>query len=120
MTPTSWTVIIVEAGSPDKHIKAADVRQGTTVLATSGDAVNTVVVPHPGKNAKVMICAEGYKQKDVDVVGVLQTVELTPGTPGCAPLPTPSPSPSRSPSPSPSGSPGTSPSPSPSPSPSSS
>ena len=118
MTPTSWTVIIVEAGSPDKHIKAADVRQGTTVLATSGDAVNTVVVPHPGKNAKVMICAAGYQQKDVDVVGVLQTVELTPGTPGCAPLPTPSPSPS--PSASPSGSPGTSPSGSPSPSPTSS
>jgi hypothetical protein len=118
MTPTSWTVLIVEAGNPDKHIKAADVRQGTTVLATSGEAVNTVVVPHPGKNAKVMICAEGYKQQDVDVTGVLQTVELTPGTPGCAPLPTPSPSPSRSPSPSPSGSPGASPSPSPTPSPS--
>jgi hypothetical protein len=124
MTPTSWTAIIVEAGNPDKHIKGADVRQGTTVLATSTEAVNTVVVPHPGKNAKVMICAAGYQQKDVDVVGVLQTVELTPGTPECAPLPTPSPSPLPSPSASPSGSPGTSPSPapsrSPSPSPSSS
>lgn len=118
MAPTSWTVIIVEAGNPDKHIPKADVRQGTTVLATSGDAVNTVVAPHPGKNSKVMICADGYQQKDVDVVGVLQTVELTPGTPSCTPLPTPSPSPSPSPSASPSGSPGTSPSPTPSPSPS--
>lgn len=118
MTPTSWTVIIVEAGSADKRIKAADIRQGTTVLATSGEAINTVVQPHPGKNSKVMICAAGYQQKDLDVTGVLQTVELTPGGPGCAPLPTRSPSPS--PSPSPSGSPGTSPSPSPSPSPSAS
>lgn len=111
MTPTSWTVIITEAGNPDKHIQKADIRQGTTVLATSGEAVNTVVAPHPGKNAKVMICAEGYQQKDVDVTGVLQTVELTPGSPGCAPLPSPSPSPSRSPSASPSASPSPSPSP---------
>jgi hypothetical protein len=116
LTPTSWTVIVIEAGSPDKHIAKADIRQGTTVLATSGDAVNTVVVPHPGKSAKVMICADGYQQKDVDVTGVLQTVELTPGGPGCAPLPTPSPSPS--PSASPSGAPAASPSTSPSPSPS--
>lgn len=116
MTPTSWTVIIIEAGSPDKHIQKAAIRQGTTVLATSGEAVNTIVAPHPGKNAKAMVCADGYQQKDVDVTGVLQTVELSPGGPGCAPLPTPSPSPS--PSPSASGSPAASPSASPSPSPS--
>lgn len=118
MTPTSWTVIIIEAGSPDKHIQKADIRQGTTVLATSGEAVNTVVAPHPGKNAKVMICAEGYQQKDVDVTGVLQTVELTPGSPGCAPLPSPSPTATPPPTASPSGSPAASPSASPSPSPS--
>ena len=118
ITPTSWTVIITEAGKPDNHIQKADIRQGTTVLATSGEAINTVVAPHPGKNAKVMICAEGYQQKDVDVTGVLQMVELTPGSPGCTPLPSPSPPPSPSPSGSPAPSPSSAPSPSPAASPS--
>ena len=113
MKPTSWTVLIKELGaSPEKSIQKADIRQGTTVLATSTEAVNTVVFPHPGKGAKVLICAEGYQSQDVDVVGVLQTVELAPGGTGCPPLPSPSPSPS------PAGSPGASPSPSPAPSPS--
>ena len=116
MKPTSWTVLIKELGSPEKSIQKADIRQGTTVLATSSEAVNTVVFPHPGKGAKVLICAEGYQSQDVDVVGVLQTVELAPGGTGCPPLP--SPSPSASPSASPSGSPAASPSPSPSPTPS--
>jgi hypothetical protein len=115
MAPTSWTVLIKEAGNPDKSIKGADVRQGTTVLRTSTEAVNTVIVPHPGKGAKVLICAEGYASKDVDVVGVLQTVELTPGGSGCPPLPSPSPTPTRSPTASPSASPSPSRSPSPSP-----
>jgi hypothetical protein len=116
MTPTSWTVQVVEAGTTDKFIKNADIRQGDTVLASTKDAVNAVVAPHPGKNAKVMICAEGYQQKDVTVSGVLQIVELTPGSPGCPPLPSPSPTPT--PRPSASASPGASPSASPSPSPS--
>src|SRR5467141_3325770 len=55
MTPTSWTALIIEAGAPDKHIKKADIRQGDKVLATSGDAVNTIVAPHPGKNAVVLV-----------------------------------------------------------------
>ena len=116
MKPTSWSVLIKELGNPEKSIVGAEIRQGTTVLATSTEAVNTVVFPHPGKGAKVMICAEGYQSQDVDVVGVLQTVELAPGGAGCPPLP--SPSPSASPSPSPGGSPAASPSPSPSPTPS--
>jgi hypothetical protein len=116
MTPTSWTVLIVEAGAPDKHIKKADIRQGDTVLATSGETVNTIVAPHPGKNAKVLICAAGYESKDVAVTGVLQTVELTPGGTGCPPLPSPSPTASPVPTASPS-SPRPSASPSPSPSP---
>ena len=116
MTPTSWTVQVVEAGTTDKFIKNADIRQGDTVLASTKEAVNAVVAPHPGKNAKVMICAEGYQQKDVTVAGVLQIVELTPGSPGCPPLPSPSPTPT--PRPSASASPGASPSASPSPSPS--
>ncbi len=119
MTPTSWTVQVIEAGSPDKFIKNAAVRQGDTVLATTGEAVNAIVAPHPGKGAKVMICADGYQQKDVTATGVIQTVELTPGSPGCPPLPSPSPtaSPVPSASGSPAASPGASPSPTPSPSP---
>ena len=119
MTPTSWTVQVVEAGTTDKFVKNAGVRQGDTELANTHDAVNAVVSPHPGKNAKVMICADGYQAKEVTVVGVLQTVELTPGSPGCPPLPTPSPSPSPRPSASgsPAASPGASPSPTPSPTP---
>lgn len=116
MKPTSWTVLIKEVGNAEKSIQKADIRQGTTVLATSSEAVNTVVFPHPGKGAKVTICAEGYQTQDFDVVGVLQTVELAPGGNGCPPLP--SPSPSASPSPSPGGSPAASPSASPSPTPS--
>ena len=112
MTPTSWTVQVVEAGTTDKFIKKAEIRQGDTLLASTGEAVNAVVAPHPGKNAKVMICAEGYQAKEVTASGVLQTVELTSGSPGCPPRPTPSPRPS------PSGSPAASPSASPSPSPS--
>ena len=113
MKPTSWTVLIKELGSPEKSIQKADIRQGTTVLATSSEAVNTVVFPHPGKGAKVLICAEGYQSLDVDVVGVLQTVELAPGGTGCPPLPSPSPSPGASPGASPSPSPSPTPSPSP-------
>jgi hypothetical protein len=115
MTPTSWTVLIKELGNAEKYVPKADVRQGTTVLATSSEGVvNTVIAPHPGRNAKVTVCAEGYQTQEVEVKGVLQTVELAPGGAGCPPLPSPSPSAS----PSPNGSPGASPSPSPAPSPS--
>ena len=119
MTPTSWTALIIEAGNPDKHIQKAEIRQGDTLLVTSTEAVNTIVSPHPGKNAKVLICADGYQAKEVTVTGVLQTIELTPGSPGCPPRPTPSPSPSPSSSASgsPAASPGASPSPTPSPTP---
>jgi hypothetical protein len=113
MTPTSWTALIVESGT-ETHIEKADIRQGTTVLVTSDAGVNTIVSPHPGRGAKVLVCAEGYESKDVDVVGVLQKVELSRGGSGCPPLPSPSPAPT----PSPTGSPGASPTPTPSPSPS--
>lgn len=113
MTPTSWSALIVESGT-ETPIEKADIRQGTTVLATSTTAVNTIVSPHPGRGAKVLVCAAGYESKDVDVVGVLQKVELSRGGSGCPALPSPSPAPS----PSPTGSPGASPTPTPSPSPS--
>lgn len=113
MTPLSWTAVIVEFGNPDKHVEKAEIRQGTTVLATSSQAVNTIVSPHPGRSVKVLVCAPGYISKDVDVKGVIQTIELAQGGTGCPPLPSPSPTAG----PSPTGSPAASPSPSPNPGP---
>ena len=115
MSPLSFTILVNEAGNPDKHIAKAEIRQGTTLLNTTNDSGNVVISPHPGKDAKILICAAGYDQKEVTIHGVVGTFELTPGTNACPPLPTPTPSPS--PSPSPSASPGASPSPSPTPSP---
>ena len=115
MSPLSFTIQVNEAGNPDKHIAKADIRQGTTSLGITNDGGNQVVSPYPGKDAKLLICATGYDQKEVTVHGVVATAELSPGTNACPPLPTPTPSPS--PSPSPSASPGASPSVNPTPSP---
>jgi hypothetical protein len=114
MAPLSFTIQVNEAGNPDKHIAKADVRQGTTVLATTNDGGNQVISPYPGKDAKVLICATGYDQKEITIRGVVGTFELTPGTNACPPLPTPTPSPSPSPTDS---TPSASPSPSPTASP---
>ena len=118
LTPTSWTALIVDATDPAKHIVGADIRQGTTVLAKSNEGVNTIVAPHPGKNAKVTVCAAEYQTIEVEVKGVLQTIQLAPGGTGCPPLPSPSPTASPLPTASPAASPSGAPSPSPSPSPS--
>jgi hypothetical protein len=118
MSPLSFTIQVNEAGNADKHIASADIRQGTTSLGTTNDGGNTVISPYPGKDAKLLLCAEGYDQKEVTIHGVTGTFELTPGTNACPPLPTPTPSPSPSPGPSdstPSASPGASPSPTASP-----
>lgn len=115
MAPLSFTIQVNEAGKPEKHIANAEIRQGTTLLDKTTDGGNRVLSPYPGKDAKLLICAEGYDQKEITIRGVVGTFELTPGTNACPPLPTPTPSPS--PSPSPSASPGESPSASPTPSP---
>jgi len=116
MSPLSFTIQVNEAGNPDKHIAKADIRQGTSSLAITNDGGNQVISPYPGKDAKLLICAEGYDQKEVTIHGVVGTFELTPGTNACPPLPTPTPSPSPSPSDStPSASPSASPSPTASP-----
>ena len=118
MSALSFTIQVNEAGNPDKHIFKADIRQGTTDLGLTNDGGNTVISPYPGKDAKLLICAEGYDQKEVTIHGVVGTFEITPGTNACPPLPTPTPSPSPSPSPSdstPSASPSASPSPTASP-----
>jgi len=116
MSPLSFTVQVNEAGNADKHIAKADIRQGTTSLGTTNDGGNTVISPYPGKDAKLLICAVGYDQKEVTIKGVVGTFELTPGTNACPPLPTPTPSPSPAPSDTtPSASPSASPSPTASP-----
>ena len=107
MSPNSITITVKEAGAtPDKFIAKADVRQGDKVLGTTLDSGNTVISPHPGKDASVLVCAEGYNRKTVTLKGVAQVVELAVGTEGCPPLPSPSPSavPSGSGSPAPSAS----------------
>ena len=100
LAPLSFTIQVNEVGSPDKHIAKAEVRQGTTSLGTTNDGGNQVISPYPGKDAKLLICAPGYDQKEVTIHGVVGTFELTPGTNACPPLPTPTPLPSPSPSPS--------------------
>ena len=114
MNPISLTVVTKEAGvTPDKFVAKAEIRQGDKLLGTTNDSGNTVVSPHPGKDAQLLICAANYAAKTVAVHGVTLTVELTPGGPACPPLPTPSPA--ASPAASPGASPSAAPSPSPSP-----
>jgi hypothetical protein len=116
LAPLTFTIQVNEAGNPDKHIAKADIRQGTTSLAITNDSGNQVISPYPGLDAKLLICADGYDQKEITIRGVVGTFELTPGTNACPPLPTPTPSPSPSPGPSDS-TPSASPSPSPTTSP---
>jgi len=112
LAPLTFTIQVNEAGNPDKHIAKADIRQGTTSLGTTNDGGNQVISPYTGQDAKLLICATGYDQKEVTIHGVVGTFELMPGANACPPLPTPTPSPSPSPSPS-----DTTPSASPTPSP---
>ena len=114
LVPISLTVYVNEAGvTPVKGIAKASIRQGTDhELGTTNDSGQTVISPHPGKDAQLFICADGHESKTVTVHGVILTVELATGGTGCPPLP--SPAPSASPSASPAGSP-TAPAPSPSP-----
>jgi hypothetical protein len=116
LNPISLTVVVKEAAIvPEVFIAKAEIRQGDKVLGTTNDSGNTVVSPHPGKDAQLLICAPNFTPKTVPVHGVTLTVELVVGGSGCPPLP--SPSPSASPSASPGASP-SAPAPSPSPSPS--
>jgi hypothetical protein len=115
LQPLTFTILVNESGNPDKHIAKAQIRQGTTLLRETNDSGNIVLSPYPGKDAKLLICAKGYDQKEITIRGVVGTFELSPGTNECPPLPTPTPSPS--PSASPGESPSASPTPSPTPSP---
>ena len=114
MQPNSFTIQVNDAGDPNKHLASVDIRQGTTDLGITNEGGNKVLSPYPGKDAKLLLCATGYDQKEITIHGVLGTFELTPGTNACPPLPTPTPSPSPSPSPSDT-TPSASPTPTPSP-----
>jgi hypothetical protein len=114
MSPLSVTIYVTEEGKaePDNQVAAPQARspEGDKLLATGTATGQITVIPHPGRNAKLLICAEGFAQKEITVEGVLMQITLARGTPGCPPLPSPSPSPGATPSP-------TAPAPSPSPSP---
>jgi hypothetical protein len=114
LQPNSFTIQVNDAGDPNKHLASVDIRQGTTDLGITNEGGNKVISPYPGKDAKLLLCATGYDQKEITIHGVLGTFELTPGTNACPPLPTPTPSPSPSRAPSDT-TPSASPTPTPSP-----
>lgn len=118
LAPLSVTVQVnIEATSPAEGVPSAQLRQEGRTLATANATGGAVVSPHPGKDAKVLVCAQGFASREVTVRGVTLVVTLRRDPSGdCPPLPTPSPSPTVSPSPG--ASPASSPSPGASPSPS--
>ena len=98
--------------APEGRVKNPQARdpQNTKILATGNESGQIIVAPHPGKDAQVMVCGEGFEPKVITVQGVLMQIGLKPGGAGCPPLPSPSPAPGATPSPS-----GPAPSPVPSP-----
>ena len=117
LSPLSVTVQVNDEGvTPVVGVPSAQIRQETRLLGTANTSGNTVISPHPGRDAKVLVCAKGFASKEVAVRGVTLVVELRRDAAGdCPPLPTPTPDPNATPSPSPS--PAATPAPSPSPSP---
>lgn len=117
LAPLSVTVQVNEEGvSPSVGVPSAQIRQETRVLGTANTSGNTVISPHPGRDAKVSICAAGFRTTEFTVKGVILVAALPREAAGACPaLPTPTPDPNATPSPSPSPAPSASPSPSPSP-----
>ena len=116
LSPLSVTVQVNEEGvTPVVGVPSAQLRQDTRVLGTAGTTGRAVISPHPGRDAKVLVCATGFASKEVTVRGVTLVIELSRDAAGdCPPLPTPTPNPNATPRPSPSASPSAAPSPSPS------
>ena len=119
LSPLAVTVQVnVEGTSPAEGVPSAQIRQETRVLGTANVSGNTVISPHPGRDAKVLICAKGFRSQEYTLRGVTLLATLVRDASGdCPPLPTPTPNPNATPppSPSPAASPSASPSPSPSP-----
>jgi hypothetical protein len=115
MRPLSLTIYAYDDTKTEndraKNPQARDVAN-TKVVASGNESGQIIVAPHPGKDAQLLICADGFAAKTITVEGVLMQVGLHPGGTGCPPLPSPSPAPGASPSaPRPSASPSASPSP---------
>ena len=117
MRPLSVTIYAYDdTKTPDDRVKNPQARDpdNTKILASGNESGQIIIAPHPGKDAQVLLCADGFDRKLVTVQGVLMQVGMHPGTAGCAPLPSPSPAPGVSPSaPSPSARPSASPTASP-------
>lgn len=122
LTPLAVTIQVNEVGSNGLiPVQIAQIRVGdnsrTLALGTTNTSGNTVISPHPGRDASVLVCALNYVSKVVEVEGVAQVIELVKSEGSdCPPLPTPPPTPVPSVTPTPAATPTAAPSPSPSPS----
>jgi hypothetical protein len=111
LRPLSITIYAYdETKTTEDRVKNPQARDpdNTKILASGNESGQIIVAPHPGKDAKVLVCAETFEPKVITVQGVLMQIGLMPGGPGCPALPSPSPAPRpsptaapRSPSPSP-------------------
>ena len=119
MRPLSVTIYAYDdTKTPDDRVKNPQARDeaNTKIVASGNESGQIIIAPHPGKDARILLCADGFDRKVITVDGVLMQVGMHPGggVSGCAPLPSPSPAPGVSPSaPGPSASPSASPAPSP-------
>lgn len=109
LSPHSVTIHVSEDGAPETRVKAPQARQGAKILSTGNQSGQITVNPHPGKDAMLLICAEGYESKEIKVEGVLMEMTLRKGGTGCPPIPTPTPAPTPTPGASPSPRPASSP-----------
>ena len=118
MRPLSVTIYAYDATkTPDDRVKNPQARdpENTKIIATGNESGQIIIAPHPGKDARILLCADGFDRTTITVEGVLMQVPMQPGISGCLPLPSPSPAPGASPSaPRPSASPSASPAASPS------
>lgn len=106
LSPQSVTIQVSEEGAAEEtRVKNPQARQGTKILSTGNESGQITISPHPGKDAVVVICAEGYESRELKVEGVRVQTTLKKGGTGCPPIPTPTPAPRASPSPSPAASP---------------
>lgn len=105
--PNSVTAQVnVEGADPVVGVPAAQFRQELRLLATANPTGGASIVPHPGRDAKITVCAKGFKTKEVLVRGVTLVVLLAKDPAGdCPPLPTPTPNPNATPPPQPPASP---------------
>ena len=77
LAPNSITTQVnVEGETPVVGVPSAQFRQETRILATANNTGGANVNPHPGRDAKLIVCAKGFAMKEVTVRGVTLVVEL--------------------------------------------